>query len=53
MKEPPSGEWTQLATETTDKTGRVQLKLQPLDAVGYGVYPIKENVNLNNKVLIY
>jgi len=41
MKEPPSGEWTFLTTETTDRNGRVQCSLAQKDAMGYGVYPVK------------
>ena len=40
MKEPPSGEWTFLTTETTDRNGRVQCSLAQKDAMGYGVYPV-------------
>ena len=40
MKEPPSGEWTFLTTETTDRNGRVQCALGQREAMGYGVYPV-------------
>ena len=40
MKEPPSGEWTFLTTETTDRSGRVQCALDKREAMGYGVYPV-------------
>jgi len=41
MKEPPSGEWTFLTTETTDRSGRVQCALAQREAMGYGVYPVR------------
>merc|ERR1719500_533962 len=41
MKEPPSGEWTFLTTETTDRSGRVQCALDKREAMGYGVYPVR------------
>ncbi|XP_050292895.1 protein retinal degeneration B isoform X2 [Anthonomus grandis grandis] len=41
MKDPPSGEWMLLATEVTDKTGRVSFTIPEDQSVGYGLYPIK------------
>lgn len=41
MKDPPSGEWILLATEVTDKTGRVSYTIPEAHSVGYGLYPIK------------
>jgi membrane-associated phosphatidylinositol transfer protein len=39
MKDPPAGEWTVIATEVTDKTGRVTHVID--DELSYGCYPIK------------
>lgn len=41
MKEPPSGEWTHLATEVTDKNGRITYALGAEASLGMGVYPIR------------
>ncbi|KAL1400566.1 hypothetical protein pipiens_007319 [Culex pipiens pipiens] len=41
MKDPPGGEWNLLATETTDKTGRISYALPEEKTLGYGIYPIK------------
>lgn len=41
MKEPPGGEWVLLATEITDKSGRIMYSVPPDRALGYGIYPIK------------
>lgn len=41
MKDVPSGEWIQIATETTDKTGRVTYTIPEDKSLGYGLYPIK------------
>nr|CAI5848674.1 unnamed protein product [Callosobruchus analis] len=41
MKDAPAGEWTHLATEVTDKTGRVQYRIPDGESLGYGLYPIK------------
>lgn len=41
MKEPPSGEWSMLATEVTDKNGRITYSLAADATLGLGVYPIK------------
>ena len=40
-QEPPSGEWTHLATELTDKSGRVAYRIPPNAAAGFGVFPVK------------
>jgi len=41
MKEPPSGEWTYLSTETTDKSGRISCTLGQGSTMGFGVYPVR------------
>lgn len=41
MKDTPAGEWVYIATEVTDKTGRITHTLSPDKALGYGIYPIK------------
>jgi hypothetical protein len=41
MKDPPAGEWTLMATEISDKTGRVIYTIPEDESVGYGIYPIK------------
>lgn len=41
MKDAPAGEWTLVATEVTDKTGRVTYTFPEDNALGYGMYPIK------------
>ncbi|PSN38012.1 Protein retinal degeneration B [Blattella germanica] len=41
MKDAPAGEWSLVATEVTDKTGRVTYTFPEDSALGYGMYPIK------------
>lgn len=41
MRDVPTGEWTHLSTEVTDKTGRVTYTLPDQKTLGYGLYPIK------------
>ncbi|CAH1098537.1 unnamed protein product [Psylliodes chrysocephalus] len=41
MKDAPLGEWLHLATEVTDKTGRVTFTIPEEKSLGYGLYPIK------------
>ncbi|XP_037088501.1 protein retinal degeneration B-like isoform X3 [Pollicipes pollicipes] len=41
MAEPPGGDWTLLATEVSDKSGRVSHTVAPAHALGFGLYPIK------------
>ncbi|KAK7871835.1 hypothetical protein R5R35_006433 [Gryllus longicercus] len=41
MKDAPAGEWLHLATEVTDKSGRVTYIIPEDQALGYGMYPIK------------
>ncbi|XP_055586787.1 protein retinal degeneration B isoform X2 [Uranotaenia lowii] len=41
MKDPPGGEWIQVATETTDKNGRVSYVIPDERSLGYGIYPVK------------
>ena len=41
MRNPPHREWTFLATELTDKNGRITYKIPATDRPGYGVYPVK------------
>lgn len=41
MRDAPAGEWCFLATEVTDKTGRICYTIPDDKALGYGMYPIK------------
>lgn len=41
MKDAPLGEWTHLATEVTDKTGRITFTIPEEKSLSYGLYPIK------------
>ncbi|XP_049861390.1 protein retinal degeneration B isoform X3 [Schistocerca gregaria] len=41
MKDVRAGEWTLIATEVTDKTGRVSYTIPDDKALGYGMYPVK------------
>ncbi|XP_049819691.1 protein retinal degeneration B-like isoform X2 [Aethina tumida] len=41
MRDVPSGEWIQIATEITDKTGRVTYTIPDDKSLGYGLFPIK------------
>lgn len=41
MKDPPMGEWSQLASEVTDKNGRVNYTIPSSRTLGYGIYPVK------------
>lgn len=45
MKDAPVGEWTHLATEVTDKTGRITYTIPEDKSLGYGLYPIKVEKN--------
>ena len=49
MKEPGGGEWTFLATETTDRHGRVAHRLAA--TMDYGVYPVRLVVRGDHTVL--
>nr|XP_022903080.1 protein retinal degeneration B isoform X2 [Onthophagus taurus] len=41
MREVPNGEWSYVATEVTDKTGRISYSFPDDVSLGYGLYPIK------------
>ncbi|RZC38452.1 retinal degeneration B, partial [Asbolus verrucosus] len=41
MRDVAIGEWIQIATEVTDKTGRITHTIPEEKSVGYGLYPIK------------
>ncbi|KAI4472055.1 phosphatidylinositol transfer protein [Holotrichia oblita] len=41
MRDVPSGEWTYVATEVTDKTGRVTFTFPEDKSLNYGLYPLK------------
>lgn len=41
MKETPAGEWIQLSTEVTDKSGRLSYTIPPEKSLCYGLYPIR------------
>jgi len=51
MRDPPNGEWNFLATELTDKTGRITYKIPAKDKPGYGVYPVKMIVRGDHSIL--
>lgn len=46
MRDPPGGDWQQVSTEVTDKTGRVAFTLPPDKALSCGMYPVKMVVRL-------
>ena len=48
MRDPPSGEWQQIATEVTDKNGRIFVTIPQEKQLGYGIYPVKMIVRLDN-----
>ncbi|XP_050533208.1 protein retinal degeneration B isoform X2 [Daktulosphaira vitifoliae] len=41
IREPGSGEWTHLATEDSDKNGRVVYTIPENKSLGFGIYPVK------------
>ncbi|XP_025836899.1 protein retinal degeneration B isoform X2 [Agrilus planipennis] len=41
MKDAPAGEWSHIATEVTDKTGRITYTIPDDKSLGYGLYPVK------------
>ncbi|XP_075220766.1 retinal degeneration B [Lycorma delicatula] len=41
MKDSPTGEWTLLSTEVTDKTGRITYTVPEDRAMTYGMHPVK------------
>lgn len=41
MRDPPVGEWAQIASEVTDKNGRICHTLANDPPLSYGIYPIK------------
>ncbi|XP_065162391.1 protein retinal degeneration B isoform X4 [Atheta coriaria] len=41
MRDVPAGEWTHVATEVTDKAGRITFNMRDEKTLGYGLYPIK------------
>jgi hypothetical protein len=51
IKEPPAGEWVHVATETTDKSGRLALTLPPSETLGYGLYPVRMVVRGDHSML--
>ena len=46
MKDVKSGEWIYFATETTDKSGRINYHIPDDKTLGYGLYPVKMIVRL-------
>lgn len=48
MKDPPGSEWLLIATEVTDKTGRITCTIPEEKALGYGIYPVKMVVRYGN-----
>lgn len=41
MRDPPAGEWYHIATECTDKNGRILYTIDEAHALGYGIHPVK------------
>ena len=41
MRDVNIGEWVQIATEVTDKAGRITHTIPDEKSLGYGLYPIK------------
>lgn len=41
MRDPSAGEWQLIATEITDKSGRIAYELPAHRSLGYGIYPVK------------
>jgi 5-hydroxyisourate hydrolase-like protein (transthyretin family) len=41
VREPGNGEWTHLATEDSDKNGRVTYTIPDNKSLGFGIYPVK------------
>lgn len=41
MREPSGGEWQIIATEITDKSGRIVYTIPNDKSLGYGIYPVK------------
>lgn len=41
MKDQRRGEWTYLATEVTDKNGRLSYTIPKGKALGFGMFPVK------------
>lgn len=41
MRDVSAGEWIHLATEVTDKTGRITYSIPDDKSLGYGLYPVK------------
>lgn len=48
MKEPPSGDWTLLSTEVTDKNGKIVYTIPSNKSLSLGVYPVKMIVRYEN-----
>lgn len=53
MKDVPHGEWINLATEVTDKAGRVTFAIPEEKSPGYGLYPIKVLFFLKLSLVVY
>ena len=51
MKDPPIGDWVHVATEVTDKHGRLSLTLPPEHTMGYGVFPVRMLVRGDHSML--
>ena len=51
MKEPPAGDWILVATEVTDKTGRITYTLSAPHVMGYGIYPVRMVVRGDHTML--
>ena len=51
MKDPPVGDWQHVATEVTDKHGRISFTLPPNHTMGYGVFPVRMLVRGDHSML--
>ena len=51
MKEPPVGDWVHVATEVTDKHGRLAHTLSREHTMGYGIYPVRMLVRGDHSML--
>ena len=51
MKDPPVGDWVHVATEVTDKHGRLSFSLPSEHIMGYGVFPVRMLVRGDHSML--
>ena len=51
MKDPPVGDWVHVATEVTDKHGRLNFTIPHKHTMGYGVFPVRMLVRGDHSML--